>query len=89
MNRHRPGRRREDFPDARARDEWIVTALRAEPGGLTRNQLAIGLGLADHPRLVTYALVRLRADGRAGHVPEGCEGHGYWVLTLMERMRKT
>lgn len=88
MTSDRPhgGRRPEEFPEARARDLKILEMLRAEPGGLTRNQLALGLGLADQPRLVTYALTRLRAARRVGHVREGCEGHGYWCLTLIERM---
>lgn len=81
------GRRPEDFPEARKRDELIIKLLRAEPGGLTRNQLAMATGDMDNPRRVTYALHRLRMARKVGHVPEGNEGHGYWTLTLKERMR--
>ncbi len=82
--RPKGGRRPEEFPLARSRDDQIIDLLRDNRGGLTRNQIALELGLKDRPRLVTYALARLRWAGRVGHVPEGCEGHGYWTRTLKE-----
>lgn len=86
-DRSKGGRRAEDFPAARARDEEILKLLRENRGGLTRNQIVLELGLTDRPRLVTYALARLRRSLRVGHVPEGCEGHGYWKITLKEQER--
>lgn len=90
-DRPRGGRRPDEFPLARERDVVIMNLLKNNPSGLTRNQIVdhlAALGLADRPRLITYALNRLRGAGRVGHVPEGHEGHGYWTRTVKEIMNQ-
>ena len=85
---HRPrgGRRHEDFPDVVERDESILSWVRHGPRhgmpGHSRNSLAAALSL--DPRLVRYALDRLRARGLVEHVPKGNEGHGYWAAINTE-----
>lgn len=75
-DRPRGGRRPEEFPDARERDARVLTELRHNPAGLTRNQIA--LELDQEPRKISYALHRLRSAGKIRRVPRGNEGHGYW-----------
>lgn len=78
-DRPKGGRRSEDFPEARHRDDRVIAHLRRYfPAGATRNVIAIMLGEDDH-RKITYALHRLRSRGLVRHVPKGNEGHGYWI----------
>jgi predicted MarR family transcription regulator len=86
-DRPRGGRRPEDFPEARARDEKIIDLLRTY-GGMTRNDLATNLYLDDRPKLVTYALHRLRLRGLVHHTPKGNEGHGAWAVTAKARQER-
>lgn len=78
-DRPRGGRRPEDFPDVRARDARILKILTSV--AMTRNGLANRVGLADHPRLVTYSLERLRDQGKVEQVRHGNGGRGYWKIT--------
>lgn len=85
--RPRGGRRPEDFPEARQRDDAVLRYLDEDRRGLpylrnkaTRNAIAYDLG-EDDPRKIKYALHRLRARGLVRHVAKGNEGHGYWELT--------
>jgi hypothetical protein len=83
-DRPKGGRRPEEFPEARARDRAVLSWLGNGPlhghPGHTRNSLAAAL--ATDRKLITYSLARLRRRGLVEHVARGCEGHGYWVLTL-------
>lgn len=89
-DRPRGGRRPEDFPDVRARDDRIMRYLTTladamseaevwDPPGMSRNELVAIMGA--EPRKVSYALERLRTRGLVEHVPHGNEGHGYWKIT--------
>jgi hypothetical protein len=74
--RPKGGRRREDFPEIIARDELIFEELRRGPRG--RNELADQFGLK--LKLITYALDRLRDQGRVRHIKQGNQGHGVWAV---------
>lgn len=89
MTTYRPkgGRRPEDFPEARQRDDavlrYLISAAQSHYSiriQSTRNRIACDLN-EDDPRKIRYALHRLRARGLVRHVAEGNEGHGYWELT--------
>jgi hypothetical protein len=79
-DRPKGGRRPEEFPEARMRDRAVILCLGNRPEGATRN--LISDLLATDRKLITYSLARLRHLGLVEHVARGCEGHGYWVLTL-------
>ena len=85
-DRPKGGRRPEDFPDARVRDRSVINNLAR--AGMTRNQLAVALGVEHRPQLITYSLHRLRRRGLVAHVAKGCEGHGYWTLTLRAKKER-
>jgi hypothetical protein len=78
-DRPRGGRRREDFPDVRARDARVLAEL-TRRGRATRNEIALAVGRANAPRLVTYSLERLRAEGDVEQVRQGNGGRGYWKI---------
>ena len=86
-DRPRGGRRAEDFPEARTRDDrvlsYLVNAARSHYSvrvRSTRNMIATDLD-ENEPRKITYALHRLRSRGLVRRVPVGNEGHGYWEAT--------
>ena len=72
----RAGRRSEDYPEVTQRDDRILKVLWLV-GPVSRTYLARLFDLP--PRKVTYALNRLRTQGKVRRIREGNEGHGYWV----------
>jgi predicted ArsR family transcriptional regulator len=81
-DRPKGGRRPEDFPEVRDRDDRILKVLWLA-GPVSRNYLADLLDI--EPRMVRYALERLRSRGLAEHIAKGNEGHGYWAAIKDEK----